>query len=63
MVFQQIQYACRDKDGNIERNTDKTYACRADETGGVEDDDQFGPTSWAESGRFTSIRRCARTPT
>ena len=28
LVFQQIQYACRDKDGNIERNTtDKSYKC------------------------------------
>src|SRR5215831_17703832 len=55
MVFQQIQYACRDKNGNIELNPDKTYACRSDETGGVEDYDQFGPNTWPASGRFTSI--------
>lgn len=55
LVFQQIQYACRDKDGNIERNADKTYKCDANETGGVEDYDQFGPGTWPASGRFTSI--------
>jgi L-ascorbate oxidase len=55
MVFQQIQYACRDKNGNIELNPDNTYACRPDETGGVEDYDQFGPGTWPASGRFTSI--------
>jgi L-ascorbate oxidase len=55
MVFQQIQYACRDQNGNIERNPDQTYACGPDETGGVEDYDQFGPNTWPTSGRFTSI--------
>jgi L-ascorbate oxidase len=55
MVFQQIQYACRDGDGKIERSADNTYACRADEIGGVEDYDQFGPNTWPVSGRFTSI--------
>jgi FtsP/CotA-like multicopper oxidase with cupredoxin domain len=55
MVFQQIQYACRDEQGNIEVNKDGTYACRADQTGGVEDYDQFGPGTWPASGRFTSI--------
>jgi L-ascorbate oxidase len=55
MVFQQIQYACRDKDGNIERNPDKTYRCDPNQVGGVEDYDQFGPGTWPTSGRFTSI--------
>ena len=55
LVFQQIQYACRDQNGNIERNADKTYACRGDETGAVEGYDQFGPNTWPVSGRFTSI--------
>ncbi|MBV8901076.1 MAG: multicopper oxidase domain-containing protein [Verrucomicrobia bacterium] len=55
MVFQQIQYACRDKNGNIERNPDQSYACGPNESGGVEDYDQFGPGSWPASGRFTSI--------
>jgi FtsP/CotA-like multicopper oxidase with cupredoxin domain len=55
MVFQQIQYACRDANGNIERNSDGTYACGPTEVGGVEDYDQFGPGTWPASGRFTSI--------
>ena len=55
MVFQQIQYACRDTKGMIERNADGTYACQADQVGGVEDYDQFGPNTWPASGRFTSI--------
>jgi FtsP/CotA-like multicopper oxidase with cupredoxin domain len=55
MVFQQIQYACRDKDGNIERNPDKTYRCDPNQVGGVDDYDQFGPGTWPASGRFTSI--------
>jgi FtsP/CotA-like multicopper oxidase with cupredoxin domain len=60
MVFQQIQYACRDKNGQIEFNKDKdgnptTYKCDANETAGVEDYDQFGPGTWPASGRFTSI--------
>jgi FtsP/CotA-like multicopper oxidase with cupredoxin domain len=55
MVFQQIQYACRDKDGKIERNADKSYKCDPNQVGGVEDYDQFGPNTWPVSGRFTSI--------
>jgi FtsP/CotA-like multicopper oxidase with cupredoxin domain len=56
MVFEQIQYACRDPDTNkIETNPDGTYACKPTEVGGVEDYDQFGPGSWPKSGRFTSI--------
>jgi L-ascorbate oxidase len=55
MVFQQIQYACRDKDNKIERNADKSYKCDPGVTGSVEDYDQFGPNTWPVSGRFTSI--------
>jgi FtsP/CotA-like multicopper oxidase with cupredoxin domain len=55
MVFQQIQYACRDKDDKIERNDDKTYKCDSGQVGGVEDYDQFGFNTWPVSGRFTSI--------
>lgn len=55
LVFQQIQYACRDANGNIEKNPDGTYACKPGEVGGVEDYDQFGPGTWPASGRFTSI--------
>jgi len=55
LVFQQIQYACRDAKGKIEKNPDGTYACGPNEVGGVEDYDQFGPGTWSASGRFTSI--------
>ena len=55
MVFQQIQYACRDSNNVIETNPDGTYACKPDEVAGVEDYDQFGPGTWPASGRFTSI--------
>ena len=60
LVFQQIQYACRDSKGNIEYHKDKdgkptTYKCEENETAGIEDYDQFGPGTWPASGRFTSI--------
>jgi FtsP/CotA-like multicopper oxidase with cupredoxin domain len=55
LVFQQIQYACRDSNGQIETNPDKTYKCDPGQVGGVEDYDQFGPGTWPASGRFTSI--------
>jgi FtsP/CotA-like multicopper oxidase with cupredoxin domain len=35
MVFQQIQYACRDNKGAIEVNPDGTYKCDPGEVGGV----------------------------
>jgi FtsP/CotA-like multicopper oxidase with cupredoxin domain len=55
LVFQQIQYACRNPDGSIKRNPDNTYKCDPGDVGGVEDYDQFGPGTWPTSGRFTSI--------
>ncbi|MFH1343147.1 MAG: multicopper oxidase domain-containing protein [Pseudomonadota bacterium] len=55
LVFQQIQYACRNPDGSIKRNPDNTYKCDPGDLGGVEDYDQFGPGTWPTSGRFTSI--------
>ena len=55
LVFQQIQYACRNADGSIKRNPDNTYKCDPGDVGGVEDYDQFGPGTWPTSGRFTSI--------
>jgi L-ascorbate oxidase len=56
MVFQQIQYACRDpKTGQIETTDKGAYVCKPDEVGGIEDFDQFGPNTWGPSGRFTSI--------
>jgi len=55
LVLQQIQYACRDAQGNIKRNADKTYRCDPGDVGGIEGYDQFGPGSWPDSGRYTSI--------
>ncbi|MDA8450804.1 multicopper oxidase domain-containing protein [Acidovorax sp. NCPPB 3859] len=63
LVFQQIQYACRDKDNHIKLNPDGSYRCDPGDTGGIEhyapagpgDVGQFGPGTWAKSGRYTSI--------
>jgi L-ascorbate oxidase len=55
MVFQQIQYACRDSKGQIETTDKGAYVCKPNEVGGIEDFDQFGPNTWGPSGRFTSI--------
>lgn len=60
LVFQQIQYACREpgKDGQlgpIKTNPDGTYLCGPDDVGSIESYDQFGPGSWPASGRYTSI--------
>ena len=54
VLLQQIQYACREN-GKIETNPDGTYLCKANEKGGIEGYDQFGPGSWPDSGRYTSI--------
>lgn len=58
LVLQQIQYACRDDDGNIEYRDPKTqtgYVCKPGQVGGIEGYDQFGPGSWPASGRYTSV--------
>jgi FtsP/CotA-like multicopper oxidase with cupredoxin domain len=55
LVFQQIQYACRDAQGSIKLNENKTYRCDPGDVGGIEGYDQFGPGSWPASGRYTSI--------
>lgn len=55
IVFQQIQYACRDADGNIKINPDKTWRCDPGDVGSIESYDQFGPGSWPASGRYTTI--------
>jgi len=62
MVFQQIQYSCREpgrdgKLGPIKRNPDRTYRCDPSDVGTIEsyDRDQFGPPTWGASGRYTSI--------
>src|SRR5258706_3464697 len=55
--MQQIQYACRDALGKIKVDPadGKSYKCDSGDVGSVEGYDQFGPPSWRNSGRYTSI--------
>jgi L-ascorbate oxidase len=61
--LQQVQYACRDKDGNIKKKTVQkdgkdvvvAWVCDKDDLGEVSKYDQFGQTTWTESGRYTSV--------
>ncbi|HEV7372433.1 multicopper oxidase family protein [Arenibaculum sp.] len=60
LLFQQIQYACRDDQGNIKTRTDAkgnvvAWVCDPGDVGGIESYDQFGPGTWGQSGRYTSI--------
>lgn len=55
VLLQQIQYACRKDDGTINQNAAGLYICPQDKTGGIEGYDQFGPTTWQKSGRYTTI--------
>ncbi|WP_051340797.1 multicopper oxidase family protein [Azospirillum halopraeferens] len=59
LLIQQIQYACRDAEGNIKKKVvdGKTIAwiCDPGDVGTIEGYDQFGPTSWQESNRFTTL--------
>lgn len=63
LVLQQIPYACVDNAGHgvIKKKKDKDgndvvdWSCAKGETGVVESYDQFGPDSWEDSGRFTSV--------
>ncbi|WP_342151520.1 multicopper oxidase family protein [Methylorubrum sp. SB2] len=56
LVMTQVQYACRDANGNIEVDSaSQAWLCQAGETGTVSRYDQFGPGSWNTSGRYTSI--------
>lgn len=55
VLLQQVQYACRDASGKIEVDVNGAYVCKAGEVGGIESYDQFGPGSWPESGRYTSV--------
>ena len=42
LVFQQIQYACRDAANAIKTNADGTYRCDPGDVGGIEGYDQLG---------------------
>lgn len=67
VLFQQVQYACRDADGQIKVKKNAAgeviaWVCDPNDVGTIEGVlgsgtgyDQFGPSSWAQSGRYTSI--------
>ncbi|KUM05064.1 multicopper oxidase domain-containing protein [Chromobacterium subtsugae] len=55
LVFQQIQYACRDQDGKVKTYPDERYRCDAGDVGKIDGYDLFGPGRWEKSGRYTSI--------
>ncbi|WP_198575784.1 multicopper oxidase family protein [Caulobacter hibisci] len=65
LVFQQIQYACLDANGNIKVREDAKgnvveWVCDPGDTGVIEfysdaNGNGFGPGSWGQSGRYTSI--------
>jgi FtsP/CotA-like multicopper oxidase with cupredoxin domain len=55
VLLQQIQYACRDASGRIQQDANGKYICNAGQVGGVEGYDQFGPETWHDSGRYTTI--------
>lgn len=57
LVMQQIQYACRDAKGAIKVDPidGKSYKCDVGDVGTVEGYDQFGPPTWRNSGRYTTI--------
>jgi len=66
LVLQQIQYACLDADGAIKVRTNDdgdvvAWVCDPGDVGGIEFYDDpggnglFGPGTWAQSGRYTSI--------
>lgn len=61
LVFQQIQYACYEKNpdgsrGTVKRGPDgKTYRCDKGDVGEIETYDLFAPNQWRDSGRYTSL--------
>lgn len=57
LVFEQIQYACLKADGELQYDKDGNliWTCKPDEVGVIETYKQFGPGTWEESGRWTSI--------
>lgn len=56
LVMQQIQYACVGPDGKLKYKDGKIdWTCNPGETGVIESYDQLTPSSWTDSGRYTSI--------
>lgn len=60
VVLQQIQYACRDKEGNIKKTTTSSgevigWACDEGDIGVINNLEDLGPGSWDESNRYTTL--------
>ncbi|MFN9644821.1 MAG: multicopper oxidase family protein [Cyanobacteriota bacterium] len=59
LVLQQIHYACLNQKQQIKKKivNDKVVAwiCDSRDIGGIESYNNFGPTTWQESGRYTTI--------
>jgi FtsP/CotA-like multicopper oxidase with cupredoxin domain len=60
VLLQQIQYACRDAAGKIKVRTNSQgrvieWVCDPGDVGEISAYDQFGPPSWRQSSRYTSI--------
>jgi len=55
IVIQQIPYACRDEDGVIREREDENWWCAEDDVGTIENNDQFGQSTWDRSGRFNAL--------
>ena len=64
LVLQQIQYACFDAQGNIKTKKENgkvvAWICDPGDVGEIRGYNQFGPSSWAQSGRFTTINGLVR---
>jgi FtsP/CotA-like multicopper oxidase with cupredoxin domain len=55
LVLQQIQYYCPKNNSQ-----DNVWDCQDGETGVIESYDHFGPSTWGQSGRYTSINGSIR---
>jgi L-ascorbate oxidase len=55
VLLQQIQYACLDAQGQPKTAPNGAYVCAPGDVGGIETYDLFGPGTWPQSGRYTSI--------
>jgi L-ascorbate oxidase len=60
VLLQQVQYACRDSNGAIKTQKDGSgnvvaWICDPGDVGEISGYDQFGPPTWKQSGRYTSI--------
>ncbi|WOJ90416.1 multicopper oxidase family protein [Methylocapsa polymorpha] len=71
LVLQQIQYACLDAKGDIKVQKDSSgnvvaWVCNPGDVGGIEfysdpsGQGQFGPGTWNQSGRYTTINGLVR---